>query len=108
MTVPALFAPKNSATQSAEDAVPIWQMLVCLNHAPRCPFEMEPGEVTGPPSHERLRKSEQHPPPPPPHTANSPPHPPPPPLRNRAPQPAPQHPAPHTPHPSQPHPHPHK
>ena len=60
MTVPALFAPKNSATQSAEDAVPIWQMLVCLNHAPRCPFEMEPGEVTGPPSYERLRKSEQH------------------------------------------------
>ena len=46
MTVPALFAPKNAATQSAEKTVSIGQVFVRLNDTPRCPFEMQPGEIT--------------------------------------------------------------
>src|SRR5215467_9372871 len=60
MTIPAFFAPKDTATKSAEKAVSIGQMLVRLNHAPRRTFEMQPGKITRPPSHERLHEGEQH------------------------------------------------
>src|SRR5215472_335990 len=53
MAVPALLAPKKTAAQGTENALPIWQMFMCLNDTPRCPFEMQPGEITRPPSDER-------------------------------------------------------
>ena len=35
-------------------------MFVCPDHAARCPFEMQPGEITRPAADQRLDKSEGH------------------------------------------------
>ena len=60
VTVPAFFVPKNSATQTAGETGAIRQMFVHSNHASRRAFEMQPGEITRPPSDERLGESEDH------------------------------------------------
>src|SRR6266496_1282836 len=45
VTVPALFAPKNSATQAAREACAFGQLFVFPNHACRRAFKAQPGEI---------------------------------------------------------------
>src|SRR6266496_4608045 len=60
MTISALFAPENPPAQTACNTPPIGQTFVRSNHASRCALEMQPREITRPPSHERLGESQQH------------------------------------------------
>ncbi len=63
VTVPALFAPKNSAAQTAAPpprGSASRQMFMPADDAARRPFEAKPGEISGPASHKRLGESETH------------------------------------------------
>ncbi len=60
VTVPALFAPKNSAAQIAGKSSAGGQMFVAGDDTARRPFEAKPGEIPRPATHERLRESEKH------------------------------------------------
>src|ERR1043166_2090932 len=60
MAVLALFAPVTPVAEPAAKLDAGRQMLVRADDAARRAFEMEPGEVTRPAAHERLREGEEH------------------------------------------------
>src|SRR6266705_5209008 len=60
MPVAAPFAPKDSASQTADSTSPRRQIFVRANYTPRCSFKMQPGEIPRPPSHEWLDESQEH------------------------------------------------
>src|SRR5438105_2826167 len=59
MTVPSLFAPKNSAAQTTGKIRTGRQMFVRPNHIARRALKVQPGEITRKSSHERLSEGQK-------------------------------------------------
>src|SRR5207247_9216334 len=60
VAIPALFAPKNTATQASRRSRAFRQMFVPPNHVGRCPFESQPGEIARKSANKRLDKRQHH------------------------------------------------
>src|SRR6266852_52864 len=60
MTISAILAPKNPASQAAARLCGGGQNVVCADDTARCAFKMEPREIARKSAHERLEKSQTH------------------------------------------------
>src|SRR5437763_11861672 len=60
MAISPFFAPINSASRTAARFGAGRQMFVRAYDVPRCPLEMEPGEVARKSAHQWLKKSQTH------------------------------------------------